>query len=70
MGQALYGFTTTRKGEKVRKCERCGAEYKPNARNQKYCDECKYRRIGGRRVKDRMRDWSNEKEEQDGEHLR
>ena len=51
MGGGFYGWTATRSSEKTRKCERCGADYKPNARNQKYCDNCKYNRIGARRGK-------------------
>lgn len=51
MSKALYGWTATRSGEKTRKCERCGSEYVPSARNQKYCPECKYNRVGGRRGK-------------------
>ena len=39
-------WPATRQGEgPTRKCERCGAEYVPNSRNQKYCDECKNRRV-------------------------
>ena len=37
-------WPATRRGEKTRTCGRCGAEYVPNSRNQKYCDECKNRR--------------------------
>lgn len=35
----------TRKGEKPRKCAKCGKEFEPNSRNQKYCDDCKTRRV-------------------------
>lgn len=31
----------TRFGETERICERCGEPYKPNARTQKYCQECR-----------------------------
>ena len=31
--------------EKPRKCAKCGAEFKPNSRNQKYCDDCKGKRV-------------------------
>lgn len=36
-----YDHPALRPGEKSRRCERCGWEYIPNARNQKYCDECR-----------------------------
>ena len=49
MGSGFYGWTATRSGEKSRKCERCGNEYVPRARNQKYCPDCKYDRATGRR---------------------
>lgn len=39
-------WPATRRGEgPTRKCERCGKEYAPNSRNQKYCDECKGKRV-------------------------
>ena len=28
-----------------RKCEKCGKEYAPNSRNQKYCDECRGKKV-------------------------
>lgn len=31
--------------EKPRKCAKCGAEFKPNSRNQKNCDKCKAKRV-------------------------
>lgn len=38
-----YDFRGTRQGETVRTCERCGAEYVPNMRVQRYCcKECRY----------------------------
>ena len=40
-------FGPTRQGETVRKCVDCGAEYKPKARNQKYCPECGAKRKKG-----------------------
>lgn len=36
-----YYLRPTKLGEKTRKCERCGEEYKPNSRNQKYCENCR-----------------------------
>lgn len=39
-----YDHRALRKGETSHKCERCGGEYVPNARTQKYCDECRRRK--------------------------
>ena len=30
-----------KKGEVSRKCEKCGSQFMPNSRNQKYCHDCK-----------------------------
>lgn len=38
-------WTPTRRGEETRKCAKCGAEFKPNSRNQKHCDKCKAKRV-------------------------
>jgi uncharacterized OB-fold protein len=39
-------WPATRQGEgPTRKCERCGKEYEPNSRNQKYCDDCRAKRV-------------------------
>ena len=40
-----YNFKARRRDEAARKCERCGKEYEPNSRNQKYCDECRGKRV-------------------------
>jgi len=34
-----------KKNTPKRKCAKCGKEYTPNSRNQKYCDDCKTRRV-------------------------
>ena len=39
-----YDFGSLKLGETSRKCERCGGEYVPNARTQKYCGECRRRK--------------------------
>lgn len=44
IGGAMAGWGMSGK-EPPRKCERCGAEFVPNSRNQKYCDECKGKRV-------------------------
>lgn len=38
-----YKIKPTRPGETTRKCAKCGREYVPTARNQKYCEEHKTR---------------------------
>lgn len=35
-----FRYGPARQGETFRKCVDCGQEYKPKARNQKYCPEC------------------------------
>ena len=44
IGGAMAGWGMSG-NEKPRKCARCGAEFVPNSRNQKYCDECKGKRV-------------------------
>lgn len=44
IGGAMAGWGMSGK-EPPRKCERCGAEFKPNSRNQKHCDRCKAKRV-------------------------
>lgn len=39
-----YKHGPLRKGETSRRCERCGREYMPNSRSQRYCDECRRKR--------------------------
>lgn len=41
MSDTTYEFSATRQGETTRKCVKCGSEFVPNSRNQKYCDGCK-----------------------------
>ena len=39
-----YDLSALKPGETLRKCQRCGGEYVPNARTQKYCGECRRRK--------------------------
>ena len=39
-------WPATRRDEgPTRKCEKCGKEYAPNSRNQKYCDGCRGKKV-------------------------
>ena len=45
MGRTMYIFrccNPKRLGETLRKCERCGGDFDPKTRGQRYCPDCKH----------------------------
>lgn len=50
-----YNYSPTRKGETFRKCVDCGQDYRPTARTQKYCPECRERRKNDKRSRSGQR---------------